>query len=285
MASRGRGLVLSIKPDKASEEVTRMLKWNWKRRFQNLTAQIVYNSADTSLKAMKKKIPSKPENKEYLKSLGLARITGLSEGTVGYAIQGKSKQVSARSLKPDGTILYIRANRGPRRLPPEVAVLIRHSPWTLSSLPFSPKKSDATIVYRKVSLRAVEKVEKIRKADRRIWKQELNKTRISSKGPGSRLKVGGARIRAVSDLAFTALNMELGQGGVKAKPHWRTAISGFKKGGLRNMMKNRDMARAVSDPGFKNWMSWPKKTSKRISAKVAQTFVPFQKKLGIKTQK
>ena len=283
MASRG-GLRLSIKPNQESEKVLGMLERSWKRRFKNLTEQIVYNSADESLKGLKRKIPPKHENKGYLSSLGLARITGLSEGAVGYAIQGRPKQTSGRSLKLDGTIVYVQAKKAPRRLPPNVTVLIKYSPWTLSSLPFSPKKSDATVVYRKVSSRAVEKVEKLRKADKRIWKQELSRAGTSSKGVGTALGAGSS-VRAVSDLAFTALNMEFGLGGVKPKPHWRTAISGFKKVGLRNMTKNQSMARAVSDPDFKDWMGWPKKTSKRISARVAQTFVPFQKKLGIKTSK
>lgn len=283
MARRGYGLDLSIKPNKDSEEVLRMLKWNWKRRFEKLKAQIVYKSAETSLKELKSKIPNKPENKEYLKSLSIAKITGLPEDTVGYAIQGAPKNVSGRVLKPDGTILYVRARRAPRRVPPEVLTLVKHSPWTLTSLPFTPKKTDATIIYRKVSARAVERVDKNRKKDKGEWSQELSKKRLSGKNQGGRLRLGD--VRAVSDLALGALNLEFGQGGIKAKPHWRVALSGLKRRGLPNMTKNRDIARSVSDVGFKGWMTWPKKTQKRISVKVAKTFVPFQKKLGIKFQK
>jgi hypothetical protein len=155
----------------------------------------------------------------------------------------------------------------------------------LGSLPFSPKKADATIVYRKVNIRTVEQVEKLRKADKRVWKQELSKARVSNNPLRKNFKSGSGRVRAVSDLAFTALNLEMGRGGTKAQPHWRTAISGLKKRGLRNMMNSRDMARAISDPDFKDWVRWPKKTAKQISVKVAKTFVPFQKKLGIKTTK
>src|ERR1035437_9572626 len=103
MASR-RGLPLEIKPSKGNEEVTRMLKWNWKKRFENLKAQIVYRSAETSLTLLKRKVPASAENKSYLQSLNLARITGLPTDAVGYAIQGTAKQASGRSLKPDGTI-------------------------------------------------------------------------------------------------------------------------------------------------------------------------------------
>ena len=285
MASKKRGLLLEVKSDKASEEVLRMLEWNWKRRFEKLQAQVVYRSAETSLKFLREKVPAKAENKEYLQSLSLVGITGLPEGSVGYAIQGKSKKVSTRGLAPGGTLMYVRARRSPKRIPPEVTVLVEHSPWTMNSLPFVPKKSDAVIIYRKVSARAVEKAEKSRKKDKRVWKPALSKKRISAKGFGGRFKLGSDQVKVVPDLAFSALNLEFGQGGVKAKPHWRTAISGLKRRAIPNMTKNRDMARAVSDPSFKSWMAWPKKTSKRISVRVAKTFVPFQKKLGIKTAK
>lgn len=279
-----KGLNLSVKPDKDTEGVLQMLKWNWKRRFQNLTAQIVYSSAEQSLKELKSKVPAKPENKEYVRSLNLAKITGLPEDAVGYAIQGQSKKINEQNLRPEGTILYLRAKRRPRRLPPEVKVLIEHSPWTLESLPFVPKKSDVTIVYRKVSARMVEKVAKQRRKDQGVWKGELRKSGFRFKEKKDQFQIGSRRIKALPDLAMTALNMEFGQGDTKPKPHWRTAISALKRRFLPNMTKNRDIARAVSDPTFKDWVAWPKKTSKRISVRVAKNFEPFQQKLGIKTQ-
>ncbi len=278
-----RGLSLTVTPDKDNKDVLRMLRVNWKKRFENLKAQLVYHSAESALKTIKRKVPLTAETKSYLASLELARITGLPQGAVGYAIQGKAKKTGKKALTPDGTILYVRARKRPRRLPPEVATLVKYSPWTLNNLPFTPKKADATVIYRKVSARTVEKVEKSRKKDRRFWKQELSKKRISDKGQKSKFNVGTGRVRAVSDQAFNALNLEFGQGGVKARPHWRIAISDLKRKELRNMMKNGEMTKAVSDPMSKTWVAWPKKTAKRISAKVAETFVPFQQKLGIKT--
>jgi len=89
-------------------------------------------------------------------------------------------------------------------------------------------------------------------------------------------------LKGVPDLVFTALRLEFGQGNFKPKPHWRPALWTLKRAGLPKLLKDPNFAKTVCDPNFKGWMSWPKKTSKRISAKVAKSFVPFQKKLGIK---
>lgn len=285
MARRGPRLELSIKPDQDTEGVLEMLERTWKRRFKHLEAQIVYRSASTTLADIKHKLPQGQEFRKYSSSLELARITGLPEETVGYSIYGKTKQVSGRGLEPLRTIILVRARRSPRRLPQEVAVLVEHSPWTLNSIPFIPKKADAILIYRKVSERAVAKVDKDRKKDKGAWKRALIREGSSAKGLKDKLRLGNGRVKAIPDLALTGLNLEFGQGGTKAKPHWRTALSGLKRRTLPTMTKDRDFARSVSDPGFKNWVGWPKKTAKRISARVAQTFVPFQKKLGFKTEK
>lgn len=285
MARKGPRLELSIKPDRDSEDVLEMLKHSWKRRFKHLEGQILYRSANTALSDLKDKIPSGREYRQYRSSLKLASITGLPEETMGYSIFGKTKRVSGRGLEPLRTIVYVRARRSPRRLPQEVSVLVEHSPWTLSSIPFIPKKKDAILIYRKVSERATAKVDKDRRKDKSVWKRALIKEGAFSKGLKDKLRLGSSRVKAIPDIALSGLNLEFGQGGTKPKPHWRTAISALKRRTLPTMTKDRDMARSVSDPGFKNWVAWPKKTAIRISARVAKTFVPFQKKLGIKTAK
>lgn len=287
MASKGRkgGLRLEVKPDKESKDVLHMLEWNWKTRFKKLVAQLVYRSAETSLKGLKAKLPVRPENRKYLESLSVAKITGLPDGEFGYAVQGQAKKARKQQLEPKRVIVYVRTRRSPKRVSPQVGVLVRYSPWTLDDLPFVPKKADATLVYRKVGSGTVKRVARARKRDKSSWKQMLARAGNEPKDTKNRFSAGSERIRAVSDDAFSALNLEFGQGGVKPKPHWRVAISGLKKRGLRIMMKDRKLAQSVSDPHFKGWMAWPKKTSKRISVRVAKTFVPFQKKLGIKTSK
>jgi hypothetical protein len=281
---RKGGLFLQITPDKGNKDVLRMLEINWKKRFEKLKSQVVYRAAASSLEAIKRKVPATADNKQYLDSLEVVRITGLPPESVGYAIRGKPKKTRGGALALDGTILYVQARRSLKRLLPEVAVLIRHSPWTLESIPFVPKKSDATLIYRKVSARTVEKVAKSRKKDRRVWQQALSRKRIKPKASKSRWNAGNSNLKAISDPAFTALNMEFGYGGVKARPHWRIAASDLKRKELRNMMKGKDLGQAISDPTSKKWLTWPKKTQKSISATMAQTFVPFQKKLGIKFQ-
>lgn len=285
MAHKGPRLELFVKPDRDSKNMLEMLERTWKQRFKHLQAQIVYRSADTTLRDLKSKIPARRENRQYSDSLELARITGLPEETIGYAIHGKTKQASGRALEPERTVIYVRARRSPRRLLPEISVLIEHSPWTLNVIPFIPKKSQATLVYRKVSARAVEKVEKDRRKDKGVWKRALTKEGLLAKGLKDKLRLGNSRVKAVPDVALAAMNLEFGLNGEKPRPHWRTALSGLKRRTLPTMVKDSELGRSVSDPAFKNWVSWPKKTSKRISVRVAQTFVPFQKKLGIKTEK
>jgi hypothetical protein len=279
---RNRGLSLRITPDKENKDVLRMLELNWKKRFENLKAQIVYRAASSFLDTIRKKVPSTTDTKQYLDALELVRIKGLPDAAVGYAIRSKPKKARGSKLGTDSTIIYVQARRSPKRLNPEVATLVRHSPWTLESLPFMPKKSDALLVYRKVSARTVEKVTKARKKDSRKWVRELSRKNIKPKNSKRKWNSGNSGLKSISDIAYTALNMEFGTGGVSAQPHWRIAASVLKRKEIGNMIKGQDFARSVTKPESKTWVTWPKKTQKSISATVAKTFVPFQKKLGIK---
>jgi hypothetical protein len=145
-----------------------------------------------------------------------------------------------------------------------------------------PNKSDARLVYRRVNEREVVAIEKARKKDQPLWKRALAKINKQDTSSNKQNKLPIGKARGVSDLMFTALRTEFGQGGTKALPHWRPAIRDLKNRGIRQMMKDRDFVKALTDPGFQSWLRWPTKTRKRISAKVAQGFIPFQKKLGIK---
>lgn len=274
--------LFSITAARENEKVMNMVKYSWKKRFQKLREHVVQMAAQAVLDGVKEKLPSSGDYKEYIDSLSLAQIDGLPVGLTGYAIQGKSKKKSGRSLDTEKTLVYVRIRRRPRRVSSQVQTLAEHSPWTLESLPFVPKPSDAQVIYRKASAKAVLLVAKQRRKDKKVWSKALSRGGVRVQGQKDKLRLGNGRIKGVQDLAYTALNIELGQGGVKAKPHWRPAFSGLQRRTVPNMSKGSEFNRAVSDPDFRTWMSWPKKTGKHISAKVAQSFVPFQKKLGIK---
>ena len=263
-----------------SEPVKHMLDWTWKRRFQKLQEQFVYRATSLVYTDVLDKIPAVPDNQMYRKSLEFVGITGLPANAVGYAISASAKPKGVRTLATDHTIVDVRKRGRLNKVSPEVKVLVDYSPWTLGNIPFMPKKSQATIVYRKVSKAEVLAVEKLRRKDRSRWQRKLRHTGTMVK-PDSGQGLGRSR-KATPDLVFAALRLEFGQGKSRAKPHWRPALGNLKRKGIPGMMRDREFKRTVSDPDFRGWMAWPKKTSKKISVRVVNSFVPFQKKLNIK---
>lgn len=281
MTSRSkRSIRLEVKPWKGNEKILGMLDLSWKKRFTKLREHVTQLAAQSTLNSVKERLPVGEEYRELNQSLSVARIDGLGPDETGYAIQSKSKKRKLQALNPERVILFVRAKRSAKRVAPEIQVLIEHSPWTMDLLPFTPRKRDAQIIYRKVTVREALTVEKQRKKDRKKWTMKLSrKGRRVSK---TKLGLGKGQVRAIPDLAYTALNLELGLGGVKARPAWRTALGGLKRKTIPTLLKKEEYGRTVSDPDYKAWMGWPKKTAQKISIRVVKTFVPFQKRLGFK---
>lgn len=283
MARRQVKATFGIREDKENANVWRMLKWTWMKRFKKIQEQLVHRSAETLLSSVQKKIPNTKANKDYKRALGISSVKGFDSDVNGVAITARPKKRSTRGLDPELTLVYVRALRKPVRQSPQLTVLIEHSPWTLPGIPFMPKKGDALLTYRKVSAREVLAIGKRRQNEKRVWTQALRKAGLKSSDQQRKLFSGGRRGQAYEDMAFTALRLEQGQGGDKPSPHWRPSVSSLKSSGIKSIMRDRTFGRAVSDPGFKSWASWPKRSrNKPVPKRDLKQFGMFQKKLGVK---
>lgn len=192
-------------------------------------------------------VPDTAEYRTYRRSLEVFTVRTEARVTV----EGLRVGLRARKVKKvfaKRTVLYVKP-RGARRPSPAVEVLAKYGPWTLDTLPFYPRKRDAQVVSRMVTEREVLAVEKQRRKDRPRWRQALSKAGV--RPPKARNKVAVPRsARALADLAFEGLRLELGLAGTPPRPHWGPAIRSSRAALLR-LLRTSPVARKIlaSRPG------------------------------------
>jgi hypothetical protein len=145
-----------------------------------------------------------------------------------------------------------------------------------------PKRGDALVISRRVNKREVERIEKIRMKDRPKWRRELDRVGVREVKKDRRLKIP-KKVRVLPDVAFEALRLEFGLGGVKSKPHWRPSIRRLIATGIKSMIRrNNKLKQVFTDLGFRGWKKWPPKTRNKVRMAEARNYLPFQRKLGIR---
>lgn len=273
--------LFSVAPTRAARS-SRNLVREWPRRTKGVRRLVAFRAAQMVRESLLEKIPRDGWG-EYREALKVARVTGDLGGADAFSVYADPKARKVREVDEPKTLLYIRSRRRLKRVKPEIQVLEKYSPWTLETLPFTPKRSDAQLVSRTVTKREVKKVTKARLKDRKLWRHELLRVGVvlPSTRPGARDRVP----KVVPDVAFEAMRLEFGFG-VKGVPHWRPAVRGLVGSGLGRLRRDPQIRGAFTKAGFTEWRSWVKiDTSTRIRAGDARNFLPFQKKLGIRSQR
>jgi hypothetical protein len=145
-----------------------------------------------------------------------------------------------------------------------------------------PKRQDALVISRRVSKHEADRITKARMKDRPKWRHELNRYGHREIKKDRRLNIS-KKVHALPDVAFEALRMEFGLGGVKPKPHWRPSIRKLIAIGFKSMLR-RDprLKQTFLRPGFQGWKHWPPKTKHKVRMAEARNYLPFQRKLGIR---
>jgi hypothetical protein len=88
-------------------------------------------------------------------------------------------------------------------------------------------------------------------------------------------------VRAVPDVAFEALRLEFGLGGIKGRPHWRPVLRKFAGIGILGFAETRkNWELTMMDPSFKGWKSLP--SAPQISASKLRDFQKFQQMVNIR---
>jgi hypothetical protein len=273
--------VIKITPFKSNAAVLEMLR-TWQARFDYAASALAHEAAQTVYDEVSSRLPSTKEFDNLKNSLRVQRVEGLEPGEQAYAVhadRSRLKKVKARNIKPDRNVLYVRPKRGRlARIPPEIVILARYSPWTLDSLPFFPSKRISTMYMRQVSVPEVDKVREARLKDRQIWEQSLAKVgvRIDKK---DKIKIP-PRAEVIEDIVFRAIRLEFGIGKEQARPAWRPVLHTLAKSGLRSML-GRDVFESLLNPSNRTWKKKVVKTSGFISSSELDNFVKFQKRLGL----
>jgi hypothetical protein len=272
--------LLDVKPDRRAKR-TRKLVSEWPARTRGVCRFVAHWAAQYVHAELLEKIP-KGDWDAYRESLKVARVSGDLGGATAFAVYSSPKARKVREVDEPKTLLYIRSRRRLKRVKPEIEVLEKYSPWTLQTLPFTPKRSDAQVISRTATEREVNKVTRARQKDRKLWRPELIRLGV----PVPITRVEAAQLpRTVPDVAFEATRLEFGFG-VKGVPHWRPAIARLTGAGLSELRRDPGVRSAFTKPAFTDWRGWEKiDTSTRIRSGDARKFLPFQTKLGIRSQR
>lgn len=288
MRARGRKtknrkpeLEFDISLDRKSKAVQKLVK-EWNVRFDRFKKLVPHLAAKYVRKQILEKTPKTEEWAPYRNSLEIGRVAGTPAGVSAAILRSNVRHRRVRRLDGPKTVLYVQPKRQLRRVRPEIQILQKYSPWTLQTLPYMPKRSEAVVISRKVSKREVAYVAKARQKDRKLWRRALDKAgkREVQKGRKSLLSKS---IKTIPDIAFEALRLEFGWGGVKPTPHWRPAIRRLITIGFKAMLRREPkLKRALTQLRFREWKKWPPKTRHKIRMSEIRNYLPFQRKLGIR---
>ena len=278
---------ISVEMLPESKRNMKMLTREWKRRFDAFGQQFVEDVADDTRKDISRRIPG--DQKAYRDSLKTAKVTGVAGSISSYAITSVTKEESASSLQKrrDSVLIYVRVIRGSRR----ARVLESYNPWTQDTLPFQPPANEGLLIYRPATSSEVKFTGTQRRLQMPKIRSQLIRAGASSADPSSTKAVLGADAqgKAVADYVRLALQMEYGMGGMKAKPHWRPALSNLVSKDLPHYFTSQltparlKLAQAVFDPTFSAWSSWPRPVTERLSAGRLKDFAVFQSRVQPKT--
>jgi hypothetical protein len=273
-----KGFQVSIKENRSSKNLSKVMN-QWPARSAHLQKLLPYLAAEYVLEKINDNLPKGSDYDAYRSSLEVVQVVGLPRGMGGYAIRVNKRARKVREVDVPLTIVYVRANRKLRRIPKAIKILEKYSPWTVQTLPFQPKRSEALVISRRVSRREVEKVGKARLKDRPAWRKALDKTGRREISKDKQLNIP-KKVNALPDVAFEAIRLEFGAGGMKAQPHWKPALRELVSTGMKHMLRSdHRIKRSYLSAGYTQWKHWPPRKHK-IRLLELKTFLPFQKKLG-----
>jgi hypothetical protein len=207
--------------------------------FPDLIAQLVYEDIR---KSAPKGIP------KYPKMLKLRQIDvpGV-DSTVGIIVPGYEHSYRLRTTDAKDTVLYIKPRVYKERgLDPGAVALAKRNPWTMTTLPYEPHRTHASITSRRVSPREAAKIEVLRKRDLPQVKLELKEGGVEAKRPHPTL----VQRRVSRDIAFEVLRREFGIN-AKHQSHWRPGIRAARRSYVAKTL--RKLVRWLTVPADLQW--------------------------------
>jgi hypothetical protein len=279
--------VIEITPAKYNAKFGKLVKKDWAVRTNKMMQAVPYAAAHSTKRAILARIPDKEEYAKYKNSFHVAKIKGsVFSGGASYSVYSDVKAASSkqhhRDVDTTGSVVYVTPNS--RRLAkkdPAVLVLQEFNPWTMDTIPFFPERVSATLIVRKVSEREMQSVAEDRKRQEYKWRKQLTKLGVKMATALQRQKQK-KQVKLVPDIMFAAARLEFGSGNIKANPHWKPSIEeavDAKTGEMAEVQKK--FVKALGRFADTGWKKYPPKTA-TIDASKAKSFVPWQKRLGVR---
>ncbi len=216
---------------------------DYRERSIKLQSVATHRVAEIFLNKLLGFIPDDME--EYKDSLKIVLITGV-KGGVSFAIVSEDDESSMGDLPIETTAVYIVNKSFDSKL---LRVLEAFSPWTMDRLPLGFNESESEIIYREVTKGEIVRLR--RKNDQVLHDIKDQLVRYGAID-GSSKKV--SNIKAVPDLAFKALRMEMGLG-VKRIPHWSKALKNLANWVRNDLKKEGLFYDYLADENFNRYKS------------------------------
>lgn len=174
--------------------------------------------------------------------------------------QGSFGTQRLSSSDANRTILYVYPKMVRGVSSPAAVVLERSNPWTMETLPYEPKLTEARIVSRRVTEREATSVERERKKHKAETERELRDLGVQLRSKGMILM----KSRVTRDLGWEILRREFGVPPMHGKAHWRPAVSKWKKFAEDRLKK--DLIEWVTRPENNDWRRGDKLPDGKASA-------------------
>ncbi len=268
--------MFTLKKSKGAKKTLKFVS-EMEKRYKALRHRVVYTAASGILDLLRTKIPQAEEWNTYRDGLELAHISSKRSGLYTIHLPNNPSASGTKKIDPPRTLIYFRAHRRLSRIPPAVQVLVKYSPWTAATLPFTPSKRDAIMISRNSTKQVTSRVTSERRKDRPFWSRELQKAGRRETKKSNRPKTDTAK--PMPDYAHKAIRLEFGLG-IRAVPHWRPSV-GFFKNAPSEILRLDPSLNDYLDPKFRGWKNRPTRIKNTISRAEAKNFIPFQRKLGL----
>ena len=267
---------IELELDRSGKDTFNFLK-ELPKRGEAFKRMIAYAAANDLLELVRDKIPGGRQYKRLLKNLKLGEYG--KDGMFAVFVDNKSRQVN--KVDAPTTLLYIKARRIRDKIPEDIQILVKNSPWTVSTIPFWPDKRRAFVQQRKVDRRTVQHVQGIREKQRDKIDRQLRGLGQKETDQAMLKKASGKAGKAMPDVGYEMLSLEFGGGQKKGFAIWRRSLKEL-PGRMKSVLhRYKRIQVAIGNPKSSAWKGWPR-VDVKINQAQLKSFIKFQKMIGAK---
>lgn len=266
--------MITVTPYKHVAALMSMMR-EWPDRRQAMMRHLVQGAAYKAVERIRGRLPQQAA--VIADSLKVARVAGQSPEEPAYAVVLRPNRQVIPESDTSSVLLYVTPKAG-KRGPTAAKILKAYNPWTVDTLLYVPKASEAAIMTRKAAPAEVAAVSVKRKADLIACRKQL--ATVGVRPPNRPLLNLDKRPTTLPDVAFESLQLEFGLNNTKAVPHWRPSLREVLSVDVRQFGKSNTYIWTFTRPSYNGWSGV--RGSRAIRLTEVQKFGMFQQRLGIR---